>query len=251
MIFTILTGAVIGYIATIVLTFVGVAIVHIFVLLLGGKGSYSDTYKALVYASTPSTLLGWIPLVGIVFGLYSLYLSIKGISKLHNISMMRAFLAVIGIILIILIIVIIMAAIAYALFASIFASMLGSSGGLVPMGEFPFDTSGLASESISDLIDSTASSMSTNFIISGVDHNTETGEIMFSLRNTGIGPIAGSGISVDIDGNVQETPCSGVMDEGDIMTCSFTLTGTTINCELGSTMTVTLPSGYSQSRTIE
>jgi len=83
------------YISLIASIFVGAAITHIVAMLLGGKGDYSATYKALAYASTPSLLAGWIPFLGILAGLYSFYLAIVGISKLHQVTLARAFVIVI------------------------------------------------------------------------------------------------------------------------------------------------------------
>jgi hypothetical protein len=83
------------YISLIVSIFVGAAIIHIVAMLLGGKGDYSATYKALAYAATPSLLAGWIPFLGILAGLYSLFLAIIGISKLHQVTLARAFVIVI------------------------------------------------------------------------------------------------------------------------------------------------------------
>lgn len=82
------------YVLSLVGSFIGAGVVHLFVRLLGGKGKYSDTYKAVTYASTPSLLLGWIPFIGAIFGIYSFYLNLKGLSKLHLISMGRVFVAV-------------------------------------------------------------------------------------------------------------------------------------------------------------
>jgi hypothetical protein len=78
------------YIGSLILSFVKAGFIHLFAKLLKGKGDFSATYKALVYASTPSLLLGRIPWVGIIFAIYSFYLSLKGISKLHKVGMGRA-----------------------------------------------------------------------------------------------------------------------------------------------------------------
>ena len=86
--------AVVLYIMGLVLSFVSVGIIHLFVKLMKGKGDYGATYKALIYASTPSMLLGWIPYIGTIIGLYTLYLELKGVSILHKIGMGRALLAV-------------------------------------------------------------------------------------------------------------------------------------------------------------
>lgn len=122
---------VIFYIVGLVLSFVGAGIIHLFARLLKGKGDYSATYKALTYASTPSLLLGWIPWVGIIFSIYSFYLSLKGISKLHEVSMGRAFVIVFVVPFVIaLIIAIILAGVAFVYFSSLFAGLAGSTGGL-------------------------------------------------------------------------------------------------------------------------
>jgi hypothetical protein len=83
------------YIFLIVSTFVLAGVTHIIAILLGGKKDFSLTYKAVAYASTPSLLLGWIPFIGILANLYSLFLVIIGISKLHQVTLVRAFVIVI------------------------------------------------------------------------------------------------------------------------------------------------------------
>lgn len=79
------------YMVVLVVYFIGAGWMHIFVKLFRGKGDYSATYKANVYASTPSLLFGWIPIAGTVLVLYSIYLVILGLSTLHEVSMARAF----------------------------------------------------------------------------------------------------------------------------------------------------------------
>ncbi|MFQ5970626.1 MAG: YIP1 family protein [Nitrososphaerales archaeon] len=79
------------YILALLSYFVLAGWMHIFAKLFRGKGDYSATYKANVYASTPSLLFGWVPIAGIAVELYSLYLTILGLSKLHEVSMARAF----------------------------------------------------------------------------------------------------------------------------------------------------------------
>ena len=78
------------YVSNLLGTFLGAGWLHIFAKLLRGKGNYSATYKAIVYADTPSLLFGWIPIAGAIISLYSIYLTLVGISKLHEISMARA-----------------------------------------------------------------------------------------------------------------------------------------------------------------
>ena len=70
-------------------------IVHIFVLIVGGRRGLSTTVRALIYAMTPNLLLGWIPVVGILAALWSLVLEVLAIRELHEISTTRAIFAVI------------------------------------------------------------------------------------------------------------------------------------------------------------
>ncbi|MBI4018804.1 MAG: YIP1 family protein [Candidatus Aenigmarchaeota archaeon] len=74
----------------IIIQFIAAAITHILVILAGGKNGYSQTLKAGMYATTPVYLVGFLPLVSIIAALYSIYLNIKGLSVLQNISMGRA-----------------------------------------------------------------------------------------------------------------------------------------------------------------
>ncbi len=84
-----------SYAAGLLSPFVSAWITNIIARLLGGKGKYHETYKVYAYASTPSLLFGWVPVIGVIPSLYTLYLSVLGISKYHRISMWRSFAAVI------------------------------------------------------------------------------------------------------------------------------------------------------------
>jgi hypothetical protein len=64
--------------------------VHLLVYLAGGRKGIFQTFKALTYGLTPSYLLHWIPLVGIIFDLWSIILMILGIRELQEISSGRA-----------------------------------------------------------------------------------------------------------------------------------------------------------------
>ena len=98
-------SAIVSYIISLAMTFVSAGIIHIIAKLLNGKGNYTATYKAMAYSSTPSLLLGWVPWIGIIAYLYSLYLGIVGVSKLHSVSMLRSILIVIALPLIIALVV--------------------------------------------------------------------------------------------------------------------------------------------------
>ncbi|WP_245618846.1 YIP1 family protein [Methanogenium cariaci] len=64
------------------------------VYIAGGREGITETWKAVIYASTPSLLLGWIPVVGFVMWAWSLVLIIIGIRELQEMTTTRAVLAV-------------------------------------------------------------------------------------------------------------------------------------------------------------
>ncbi|MAF99270.1 MAG: hypothetical protein CMH61_01530 [Nanoarchaeota archaeon] len=79
-----------GFFAAVLLSFVFAGLLHLWCLLFGGKGSYTQSYKLLAYSQTPKLLFSWIPGIGVFAGIYSLVLIIIGTQRLHNISRTRA-----------------------------------------------------------------------------------------------------------------------------------------------------------------
>lgn len=81
----------VGWLFSLVASFLVAAIFHVFVYMLGGKQGYLQTYKSYVYGTTPHLLLGWVPFLGMLTGLYSMfYLLPKGLSIQQKMSMGRA-----------------------------------------------------------------------------------------------------------------------------------------------------------------
>jgi len=120
---------IVSFILSLFSVFIITGIIHVFAMVFGGKGDYSATFKAMAYGATPSLLFGWLPFVGPIFSIYSLYLQLKGISALHQVSMGRAFLIIF---LIPLIIVIILFMLGFFFLSAIFTpSILGA-----PTGQF-------------------------------------------------------------------------------------------------------------------
>lgn len=103
--------------------FIGAAIIHIGVLLFGGKKGYKQTVKALIYGGTPSYLLGWLPVGGVFSGIWAFILEILGIRELQEFSTGRAIAAVLVPAIIIGVIVAIIAA------AAVFFYVSGFLGG--------------------------------------------------------------------------------------------------------------------------
>ncbi|MEM5777597.1 MAG: Yip1 family protein [Candidatus Aenigmatarchaeota archaeon] len=79
------------FIIDILLSFIGAGVFHIFAKILGGRSNYNGTFQAYVYGFTPAILLGWIPYIGIIGLIYGVYIFVRGISFIHEISMSKAF----------------------------------------------------------------------------------------------------------------------------------------------------------------
>jgi hypothetical protein len=95
---------VVSYFLYIVMMFFAAGFLHLGVVIVGGKKGVFNTYKAAVYSSTPTFVFIWVYLFIFVIGpwavipliivaLWDLYLTIKGLSKLQDMGMGRAFLA--------------------------------------------------------------------------------------------------------------------------------------------------------------
>ncbi|MCZ7356441.1 MAG: YIP1 family protein [Candidatus Methanoperedens sp.] len=101
--------------------FIGGAILHIFVYLLGGRKGIEQTIKAVMYGLTPLLLLGWIPIIGFIATIWSLVLEILGIRQLQELTTGKAALAVL--------IPVIIAVIIAIVIAIIFAAIMFGIGG--------------------------------------------------------------------------------------------------------------------------
>jgi len=82
--------AVMMIIASVVFLFIGSAWLHLWVYVFGGRNGYRETLKALAFGDTPALLLGWIPMIGILAGIWALVLSVLGVRELQGISTGRA-----------------------------------------------------------------------------------------------------------------------------------------------------------------
>lgn len=68
---------------------------QLFVMVFGGNADITQTMKSVIYSSLPATIFAWIPIIGIVASIYSLYINILGLSRYHKISRVRALFAII------------------------------------------------------------------------------------------------------------------------------------------------------------
>jgi len=102
-----------------IFTLIFAAWLHLWVYLLGGRKGIMQTFKAIIYGHTPRLLLGWIPIVGFIFALWSLVLGILGIRELQEMSTGKAILAVVIAVMIPLIVFILLAAWFFISYATI------------------------------------------------------------------------------------------------------------------------------------
>jgi hypothetical protein len=120
------SGAILSGLAFLILTMIGVMImifimtiiiaawIHLWVYLFGGRKGILQTFKAILYGETPLLLLGWVPLIGMIFIFWSIALSMIGIRELQEMSTQNAVLAVIAAILSLLIILVLLVALLMA-----------------------------------------------------------------------------------------------------------------------------------------
>src|SRR4030042_5974339 len=67
-----------------IFSFIGAGILHLIAQqFFEGKAGYEGVYRAVAYAGVVS-LLTWIPIVGLLAGLYGLYLEIGGLERVHK-----------------------------------------------------------------------------------------------------------------------------------------------------------------------
>jgi hypothetical protein len=92
---------------------------HIFVLLFGGKKDIEQTIKTLMYAATPTLLLGWIPVVAIIGYIWTLALMILGLPETQEMTIGEAVLVVVVPLILGLIFVILGSAVGAALISGI------------------------------------------------------------------------------------------------------------------------------------
>ena len=106
-------GAVIGL-------FIGAGILHLLVMLIVGSrnSGFEGTLRVSAYSSVTS-LVSWIPVIGLIASLYGVYIAIMGIREVHSTTTGKAALVVlIPVVVIIILLVLILGAALLAIFAA-------------------------------------------------------------------------------------------------------------------------------------
>ncbi len=98
--------------------FIGAGILHLLVMLIVGSrnAGFAGTFRVSAYSSVTS-LVSWIPVIGLIASLYGIYLAIVGVREVHNTSTGKAAIVVlIPAVVVILLILVIVALVGAALF---------------------------------------------------------------------------------------------------------------------------------------
>ena len=83
-----IAGLIAAFILGIIALLLWAIFLHIGAKVMSGRGDFADSFKSAVYAQTPNLLLGWIPIIGIIFWLWSIVLLFLGVREIaragHN-----------------------------------------------------------------------------------------------------------------------------------------------------------------------
>jgi len=82
-----------AFVGGLIAVIVGSLWLHIWVYLVGGRKGLTQTMKAVMYSCTPTFVIGWIPFINIVGGIWAIIVEIIGIRQLHELSTGKAILA--------------------------------------------------------------------------------------------------------------------------------------------------------------
>jgi hypothetical protein len=107
-----LIGIILAPIGAAIVLFIGAGILHLLVMLIVGSrnAGYEGTFRVGAYSAVTS-LVSWIPIVGLIASLYGIYLAIVGMREVHNTTTGKAALVVLipAIVVIILIVILVFA----------------------------------------------------------------------------------------------------------------------------------------------
>src|SRR5215203_562704 len=113
-----LIGIILAPIGAAIGLFIGAGILHLLVMLIVGSrnAGFEGTFRVGAYSAV-TTLVSWIPIIGLIASLYGIYLAIIGIREVHNTTTGRAALVVlIPAVVVFLLVLLIITAIGAAIF---------------------------------------------------------------------------------------------------------------------------------------
>ena len=115
-----LIGIILAPIGAAIGLFIGAGILHLLVMLIVGSrnSGFEGTLRVSAYSSVTS-LVSWIPVIGLIASLYGVYIAIMGIREVHTTTTGKAALVVlIPVVVIIILLVLILGAALLAIFAA-------------------------------------------------------------------------------------------------------------------------------------
>ena len=112
-------GLILAFISGIIGLILWAVFLHVGAKVAGGRGDFADSFKSAVYAQTPSMLLGWIPLISIIFTIWAIVLLFLGVRELHEVDTMKAVIAVVIAVVLFIIVVAILALLGLAFLGGI------------------------------------------------------------------------------------------------------------------------------------
>lgn len=83
-----------SWIAGLVFIFVGIAIWHVWLMIFGARVPFEKTMQTSIYAATPFYVFGWIPILGVLAGIWTMVLNIIALPKTHGLSTTKSVIAV-------------------------------------------------------------------------------------------------------------------------------------------------------------
>jgi hypothetical protein len=97
--------------------FIGAGILHLLVMLIVGSrnAGFAGTFRVSAYSSVTS-LVSWIPVIGLIASLYGIYLAIVGVREVHSTTTGKAALVVLIPALVVFVLLVIIVLLGVALF---------------------------------------------------------------------------------------------------------------------------------------
>jgi len=87
-------GMLVIFVAQVLAAFIGAAILVLVAQhLFGGRAGYEPTFRVVAYAAAPRVFL-WVPFLGPLALVYSAYLIVRGLERVHAIDVTRAVLTI-------------------------------------------------------------------------------------------------------------------------------------------------------------
>ena len=87
--FSVIYSVTISFISGITAIFILALLFNFLYRILGGTGDYEGTLRFVSYASAP-VIFTWIPILGLIIGIYQLYLYTVGGMAVHKVSLKKS-----------------------------------------------------------------------------------------------------------------------------------------------------------------